>query len=159
MKAVVKNTVVLDNNLFDKLIEDGILMRDNNGNISMVEKEKTIQEPINPAWRIETIHMSLTRSIKDTLTGEYDGHIYDINVPKIWTRNAFIAFRETTDVVSEKAADSKFSAKYSYNVYRISVGDAIDIMKSKKTVYEDLPMGVTKLLIEIMKKNWSKIKL
>ena len=138
-----------------QLIAAGVLERDSQGRlkkkmddrISWVEDASYVAPPHNYQVSSDLISRTIAKC---------DGHRYEVTLPgAVWTMNSVIEFTELTNrQLSKESRDSHWYVE-SRNVYRISVGDAIDIIRGRNA--SDVPKEVKDLLRIIIRRNMKKI--
>ena len=126
---------------------DGHLRKASDDRVSWVEDASYVAPPHN--YQITTDLISRT-------IAKCDGHRYEIALPgAVWTMNSVIELTEMTNRhLSKENRDSHYYIE-SRNIYRISVGDAIDIVRGRSA--SDVPREVKDLLRIILRRNMKKI--
>lgn len=149
----------LDAKDIQKLIDDGILERDFQGRICIREKSDDRDSWVEDASYVSIPHdITISSDIISRTMAKCDGHRYDIKIPfaSKWDMHSVIEVIELTNrQLSRNPGNSHWYIE-SRNVYRVSVGDAIDALRSRGN-NKDIPQNVKDILRVILRRNAKRI--
>ena len=139
-----------------QLIAAGVLERDFQGRLRQKRDDRDIW--IEDAPCVSTPHdITISSDIVSRTIYRYEGHRYDIEMPSgsKWYMNSVISITELTNRQIIRNARDFHRYIESRNIYRISVGDAVDIIRGRNA--SDVPKEIKELLRIILRRNAKKI--
>lgn len=140
-----------------QLITAGVLERDSHGRLKKKMDDRNHISWVEDASYVAPPHSyQVSSDIVSVTIAKCDGHRYEVTLPgAVWMMNSVIEFTEMTNRhLSKESRDSHYYIE-SRNIYRISVGDAIDVVRGRNA--SDVPREVKDLLRIILRRNMKKI--
>lgn len=139
-----------------QLIADGVLERDFQGRLKKATRIEWVEDTVCITPPPHTYQISSEHVVKTI--AKCDGHKYEVTLPgAVWSMSAIIEFTEMTNRhLSKESRDSHWYVE-SRNIYCISVGDAIDIVRGRGSSSSGVPKEVKDLLRIILHRNMKRI--
>ncbi len=139
-----------------QLIATGVLERDFQGRLKKASRIEWVEDTVCITPPPHTCQISSEHVVKTI--AKCDGHRYEVAMPgAVWSMCSIIEFTELTN--RQLSKESMVSHWYveSRNIYCISVGDAIDILRGRGSSSSDVPKEVKDLLRIILHRNMKRI--
>lgn len=150
---------VNNNQAIETLIAKGVLKKNLDGSLKVVEsdKEKTTWKEDEP--HVEApYHISVRTDMHLRTIAEINGHRYEIALPSAWRMESRFMVKELTNRERTSYRGSKYKTSVTINVFSVSIGEVMDILRGKASP-EDLPKEVVDALRILIQRNWKKISL